>query len=100
MHGIIYRHIGQTGLGWIDGQKSPVFRRGKSGNPIVLPAKRRRKPAGIDTKRNYVTVTLCVLQTVLKEIIVDYQNYATLLHCRLQNDDNGVKQPWGTEGRR
>ena len=33
MHGIIYRHIGRTGLGWIDGQKSPVFRRGKSGNP-------------------------------------------------------------------
>jgi len=35
MHGIIYRHIGRTGLGWIDGQKSPVFRRGKSGNPSV-----------------------------------------------------------------
>jgi len=34
MHGIIYRHIGRTGLRWIDGQKSPVFRRGKSGNPI------------------------------------------------------------------
>ena len=35
MHGIIglYRHIGRTGLGWIDEQKSPVFRRGKSGNP-------------------------------------------------------------------
>ena len=33
MHGIIYRHIGRTGLGWIDGQKSPVFPRGKSGNP-------------------------------------------------------------------
>ena len=33
MHGIIYRHIGRTGLGWIDGQNSPVFRRGKSGNP-------------------------------------------------------------------
>jgi len=33
MHGIIYRHIGQTGLGWIDGRKSPVFRRGKYGNP-------------------------------------------------------------------
>jgi len=32
MHGIIYRHIGRTGLGWIDGQKSRVFRRGKSGN--------------------------------------------------------------------
>jgi len=27
------RHIGLTGLGWIDGQKSPVFRCGKSGNP-------------------------------------------------------------------
>jgi len=36
MHGIIYRHIGRTGLGWIDGQKSPVFRRGKSGNPIFV----------------------------------------------------------------
>jgi len=33
MHGIIYRHIGRTGLGWIDGQKYPVFRRGKSGSP-------------------------------------------------------------------
>ena len=33
MRGIIYGHIGQTGLGWIDGQKSPVFRRGKSGSP-------------------------------------------------------------------
>ena len=35
MHGIIYRHIGRTGLGWIDRQKSPVFRRGKSGNPTT-----------------------------------------------------------------
>ena len=35
MHGIIYRHIGRTGLGWIDGQKYPVFRRGKSGNPTT-----------------------------------------------------------------
>ena len=35
-HGIIYRHIGRTGLGWIDGQKSPVFRRGKSGNPTDI----------------------------------------------------------------
>ena len=26
-------YIGRTRLGWIDGQKSPVFRRGKSGNP-------------------------------------------------------------------
>ena len=26
IHGIIYRHIGRTGLEWIDGQKSPVFR--------------------------------------------------------------------------
>jgi len=33
MRGIIYGHIGRTGLGWIDGQKSPVFRRGKSGSP-------------------------------------------------------------------
>ena len=33
MHGIISRHIGRTGLGWIDGQKSPVFHCGKSGNP-------------------------------------------------------------------
>ena len=33
MHGIIYRHVGWTGLGWIDGQKSPVFLRGKSGSP-------------------------------------------------------------------
>ena len=33
MHGIIYRHIGRTGLGWIDRQKSPVFRRGKSDSP-------------------------------------------------------------------
>ena len=32
MHGIIYRHIGRTELEWIDGQKSPAFRRGKSGN--------------------------------------------------------------------
>ena len=31
-HAIIYRHIGRTGLGWIDGQKSPVFCRRKSGN--------------------------------------------------------------------
>jgi len=30
----IYRRIERTGLGWIDGQKSPVFRRGKSGNPM------------------------------------------------------------------
>jgi len=36
MHGIIYQHIGQTGLGWIDRQQSPVFRRGKSGNLNVL----------------------------------------------------------------
>jgi len=35
MHGIIYRHIGRTGIGWIDGQKSPVIRRGKSGNPSL-----------------------------------------------------------------
>jgi len=35
VHGIIYRHIGRTGLGWIDGQKSPVFRRGKSGNSRI-----------------------------------------------------------------
>ena len=28
----IYRHIGRIGLGWIDEQKSPIFRRGKSGN--------------------------------------------------------------------
>ena len=34
MHGIIYRHIGRTGLGWIDGQKSSVFRRG---NLATLP---------------------------------------------------------------
>jgi len=27
----------------------------------VLPTTRRRKPAGIDTKRIYVTVTLCVV---------------------------------------
>jgi len=33
MHGIIYRHIGRTGSSR-DGQKSAVFRRGKSGNPI------------------------------------------------------------------
>jgi len=33
MHGIIYRHIGRTGLGWIDRQKSPVFRPGKSDSP-------------------------------------------------------------------
>jgi len=26
----------------------------------VLPTKRRRKPAGIDMERNYVTVTLCI----------------------------------------
>jgi len=68
-----------------------------------LPTRRRRKPAGIDTERNYVTVTLCVLQTALKEIIVEsvyLQNYATMLHCRLQNDDNSVKQPWRTEERR
>ena len=26
----LYRHDGWAGLGWIDGQKSPVFRRGKS----------------------------------------------------------------------
>ena len=25
MHGIIYRHIGWTGLGWIDGQNLPYF---------------------------------------------------------------------------
>jgi len=37
MHGIIYRHNGRTGLGWIDGKKSLVFRRGKSGNPSLLP---------------------------------------------------------------
>jgi len=36
MHGIIYRHIGRAGLGWVDGQKSPVFRRGKSGNPSCI----------------------------------------------------------------
>jgi len=40
MHGIIYRHIGRTGLGWIDGQKSPVFRRGKSGNPTLIAIKK------------------------------------------------------------
>ena len=28
----IWTHYISTGLGWIDGQKSPVFRRGKSGN--------------------------------------------------------------------
>jgi len=39
MHGIIYRHIGRTGLGWINGQKSPAFRRGKSGSPSVLCSK-------------------------------------------------------------
>jgi len=33
MHWIIYRHVGWTGLGWIDGQKSPVFRRGKPDSP-------------------------------------------------------------------
>ena len=35
MHRIIglYRHIGRTGLGRIDGQKSPVFRRRISGKP-------------------------------------------------------------------
>ena len=33
MHGIIYRHVGWTGLGWIDGQKSPVFRREKPDSP-------------------------------------------------------------------
>jgi len=36
MHEIIYRHIGRTGLERIDGQKSPVFRRGKSGNPSAV----------------------------------------------------------------
>jgi len=36
MHGIIYRHIGRTGLERIDGQKSPVFRREKSGNPSAV----------------------------------------------------------------
>jgi len=27
--------LGGLEIGWIDGQKSPVFRRGKSGNPIL-----------------------------------------------------------------
>ena len=35
VHGIIYRHIGWTGLAWIDEHKSPVFHCGKSGNPIL-----------------------------------------------------------------
>ena len=30
----------------------------------VVPTRWRRKPAGIDTERNYVTVTLCLLVTV------------------------------------
>jgi len=28
----------------------------------VLPTKWRRKPAGIDTERNYATVTLCIVR--------------------------------------
>jgi len=48
MHGIrsIYRHIGRTGLGWIDGQKSAVFRRGKSGNPTLKPLQPADVPFG------------------------------------------------------
>jgi len=51
MHGIIiYRHIGRTGLGWMDGQKSPVFRlSGKSGNPIYRAACGMTPPTCIDS---------------------------------------------------
>ena len=56
MHGIIiYRHIGRTGLGWTDGQKSPVFRlSGKSGNPTYRAACGMTPPTCIDsgTKRS------------------------------------------------
>ena len=48
MHGIIYRHIRRTGLGWIDGQKSPVFRRGKSGNPTLYTIRLVTAKAGSD----------------------------------------------------
>ena len=36
----------------------------------VLPTKWRRKPAGIDMERNYVTVTLCIVYHSLLILVV------------------------------
>jgi len=72
MHGIIYRHIGRTGLGWIDGQKSPVFRRGKSGNPTISRQKFEKfYGEGLATLRNakFTDVTRAVNSRPTKEKI-------------------------------
>ena len=70
MHGIIYRHIGRTGLERIDGQKSPVFRRGKSGNPSAVI-----KSRGIEYR-----VPKCKVRVKNRYFIDIFQYFILILH--------------------
>ena len=38
----------------------------------VLPTRWRRKPADIDTERNYVTVTLCIFASMIFSEFLDF----------------------------
>ena len=55
---LVLAHLGSPG-------KGPL-----NGCVCVLPTKWRRKPAGIDVKRNYVTVNLCVNTAVVVVVVV------------------------------
>ena len=44
----------------------------------VLPTRQLRKPAGIDTERNYVTVTLCIVLSVGRQ---PYPPFLGKRHC-------------------
>jgi len=56
----IHRPIGRTGLGWIDGQKSPVFRRGKFGNPTHYSLIGIVKISDLRNKSNCYVITIIV----------------------------------------
>ena len=64
----------------------------------VLPTKWRRKPAGIDMERNYVTATLCISGTLSKTLDsdwhVDRRNMFSVYF------DKYVRTVWETSNRR
>ena len=56
----------------------------------VLPTKWRRKPAGIDMERNYVTVTLCMLRPT------KFRNSAAFsANFRLRRQNTWLMLIWG-----
>ena len=57
---LVLAHLGSPGKGPLNGRVCVC----------VLPTKWRRKPAGIDVKRNYVTVNLCVITAVVVVVVV------------------------------